>query len=57
MPAIAMCEDKRCPSRTICLRFTATPSVFQTFQIFDRKKDALRCKYFIDNATIGKKGK
>lgn len=55
-PDISMCADKRCPSRTICYRFTAKPEPrYQCYGAFGRKPDAIRCKDFWNNAKMGKK--
>ena len=45
MPDIAMCENKKCPKKDKCYRFTAEPSERQSYAKFEEKD----CKYFIDN--------
>ena len=44
MPDIAMCYNQKCPYRTKCYRFMATPSDYQTFGEF-KWDDG--CDYYI----------
>jgi len=37
MPDISACDYIDCPIRETCYRFTATPSVMQTYLILDRE--------------------
>lgn len=49
MPDITMCDDKHCPSRRTCYRFTATPSVFsQSYGNFGRERDQERCEAYLE---------
>ena len=47
---ITACEDKRCPSRTYCYRYTCVKSTFQSYFVKSpRKPHAMRCSEFWDN--------
>lgn len=49
MPDIAMCDNKDCPLRESCYRFTATPSKYmQTYADFEftTKDDTTECEYY-----------
>ena len=45
MPDIAMCQNEKCSRRKDCYRYTANPSVYQTYSDFNEKD----CKYFYTN--------
>lgn len=45
MPDIAMCQDKKCPLRKQCHRFTATPSAYQSY-FMGSPRDDEKCEYF-----------
>lgn len=48
MPDIAMCQDKDCPKRLSCYRYTATPSQYQPYfaeKMVDKKGN---CEYYIE---------
>ena len=50
MADISKCSDKRCPSRTICYRFTAPSEPrYQSFGAFGRKAGKMRCDSFWNN--------
>lgn len=48
MADITACDDKKCPSRTICYRFTCPKNKYKQsyFAKSPRKKDAMRCDEF-----------
>lgn len=50
---VCMCQDKRCPSRTLCYRYTAKACKYRQayFAKSPRKKDAMRCEEFLDNSS------
>jgi hypothetical protein len=54
MADICMCDDNKCPSRTLCYRFTAKKCPYRQtyFAESSRKKDAIRCGDFWDNSGI-----
>jgi len=51
MADICMCLDKRCPSRTLCYRFTAEKDKYRQsyFAKSPRKKGKMRCEEFWSN--------
>jgi hypothetical protein len=52
MADITMCLDKRCPSRTLCYRFTAPfERRYQSVADFQRRKGCVRCGSFWDNSS------
>ena len=57
MPDICMCTDKRCPSRTMCVRYTSKPDPHwqSYFTTSPRKKDAMRCSNFWEDDDVKKK--
>lgn len=52
---ICMCADQRCPSRTLCYRFTAKADPMRQayFSGGLRGKDSMRCSEFWDNSANG----
>ena len=54
MADICMCQDKRCPSRVLCYRYTAEPCKYRQsyFLKSPRKKDAMKCEEFWSNEGI-----
>lgn len=47
MPDILMCQNKDCPKKEQCYRFTAEPSKYrQTYAGFPGGED---CEHFLDN--------
>ena len=55
MTDISKCSDKRCPSRTLCYRFTAPSEPrYQSFGAFGRKAGQKKCEDFWDNAVSDK---
>lgn len=47
MPNIAMCMDRRCPSRGECYRYRASPTPgWQTYMFFSRDAGRDRCDMF-----------
>ena len=48
MPAIAMCQNKTCPIRTRCYRFTAKPDTYQQYSYFQPNTN-LKCDFFLPN--------
>ncbi len=53
MSDICMCRDKRCPSRTLCYRFTAEADKYrQAYWVKSpRKPHAMCCDEFWDNRS------
>lgn len=50
MPDISMCDNKQCPLRFKCYRFTATPNPYrQSFGNFEYDEKKEKCEYFWDN--------
>ena len=50
MADIAMCQDKRCSSRTLCYRFTAKADPYrQSYFTNSREKGKIRCDEFWSN--------
>jgi hypothetical protein len=49
MPDISMCQNKECPSKEDCYRFTAKPSEWQAWSIFDFGVGVC-CDSYIPNA-------
>jgi hypothetical protein len=51
MSDICMCEDKKCPSRTLCYRFTAEKCEYRQsyFAESPRKKGQMCCSSFWNN--------
>jgi len=45
MPDIAMCNNKTCPASSYCYRFTATPSMRQSYMHFQLDANR-RCDSF-----------
>ena len=53
MPDISMCQNKSCPKKCMCYRFTAKPSEYwQSYGAFDGGED---CKYFWIDEYAAKK--
>jgi hypothetical protein len=49
MPDITMCQDLKCPSRTICYRYCAEPDKRQSyFAESTRVKGQMRCSEYWD---------
>lgn len=48
---ICMCQDKRCPSRVLCYRYTAEPCKYRQayWAKSPRKPHAMRCQDFWSN--------
>lgn len=46
MTDIALCNNKDCPSRLKCKRFTTEPSMFQWYQDFKPKDEDYKCEFF-----------
>lgn len=46
MPDISMCQNEKCPSRTRCHRFTAKPSIRQSYFAPQIPKGKLQCEHF-----------
>lgn len=46
MPDISMCENKKCPLRSMCYRFRAIPDEWQSFSAFEYKDG--KCDFFWD---------
>lgn len=46
MPDISMCDNADCPSCTLCWRFMAKPSAYQSYSNFQPNGD--KCKSFWD---------
>ena len=47
MPDISMCENKSCPSRSRCYRFTAKPSqCMQSYGDFEPKPGEDKCEFY-----------
>ena len=45
-----MCANQHCPSNKTCYRFTAIPSSYQTYGIFEIKsKSGDKCSYYWNN--------
>lgn len=44
MPDITMCDDKECPMREGCYRFTAKPSMRQAYFV-KSPREGNECKY------------
>lgn len=44
MPDITICENKECPKRKSCYRFTAKPGLLQSYFIEKFKQP---CEYYI----------
>jgi len=44
MPDITMCEDKECPMKNKCYRFTAVPSMRQSY-FEESPREGNDCKY------------
>jgi hypothetical protein len=54
MADITKCRDKRCPSRTLCYRYTAKANPDRQAYFAEnpyRKMDAVRCDEFWDNTS------
>lgn len=53
MPDISMCQDKECPKRSKCYRFTAAHSpLWQAYYTQSpRNQETNECDYFMDNFT------
>jgi hypothetical protein len=50
MADITACSDKRCPSRTICYRYTCEKDTYQSYFAESPRKDGeMRCEEFWDN--------
>lgn len=50
MADISMCEDRQCPAKDYCYRFTAHPSpMWQSYGVFNREDDADNCDMFWPN--------
>lgn len=49
---ISMCTDHHCPVKETCLRYTATPSMYQSYADF-KAEDEKGCEYFWDNKGWG----
>lgn len=45
----AKCFDEKCPSRNLCLRFTAPTARMQDWNDFHRPAGAPRCDSFVAN--------
>ena len=56
MPDIAMCLDKKCPSRELCYRFiaVANASGWQSYGSFNHDADTGKCKNFIQTTKSDK---
>ena len=55
MVDITCCSDQKCPSRTLCYRYTASKDEYQSyFAKSPRKKDAMRCSEFWENSRGSK---
>ena len=54
MPDISMCNNKECQSKDDCYRFTATPSEWQAWQMFDSGVGVC-CESYIPNGNQMKK--
>jgi hypothetical protein len=53
MTDISACSNKRCPSRTLCYRYTCEKNPrYQSYGAFGRKKGQMRCEDFWDNSKI-----
>lgn len=52
MPDIAMCTNKKCPSRLKCHRFTAQPSGWQSYTTYTVPKGKKKCESFYDNKGL-----
>lgn len=48
MPDISMCENKLCPLKDNCYRYTAKPSDYQLYAEFT-PDDKGKCDYFWEN--------
>ena len=48
LPDISMCENKLCPLKDNCYRYTAKPSDYQLYAGF-APDDKGKCDYFWDN--------
>ena len=48
MPDIAMCQDKDCPKRLSCYRYTATPSQYQPYFAEKIVDENGKCEYYIE---------
>lgn len=49
MVDISMCSGKGCPVKDSCYRYTATPSLHQSYIIPPYDNDKKECEYFLDN--------
>jgi len=50
MADVTACNDKRCPSRTLCYRFTCQKDEYQSYFVKSpRKNGAVSCCEFWDN--------
>ena len=53
MPDITMCDNKKCPIKETCYRFTAIPSEYrQSYFMDDIRETDGSCDYFIDNSKF-----
>ena len=59
MPDISMCNNKQCPSKEYCYRFTAIPNEFrQSYIDFGPEEDGMdKCSYFWPNGNDSNKCK
>lgn len=58
MADISMCQDRQCPARDYCYRFTANPSrMWQSYGVFNREDDADNCDMFWPNGKESTKCK
>lgn len=49
MPDITMCNDKECPKRMKCYRFTALVNKNRQSYFIESPREWTDCDYFIDN--------
>lgn len=53
MPDITMCKGEDCESRVTCYRFTATPSMRQSYFMGNPSENG-GCEYYINHNTRNK---
>jgi hypothetical protein len=51
MPDIAMCKNYLCPLSEKCYRFTARPSMMQSYALFEPEDDGT-CLYYMKNNDV-----
>lgn len=56
MAYITKCTASQCPSRALCLRWTAAPSERQSYALFRMSETEQRCSDFIPNSKDERAG-